>query len=146
VHGLIRSDNVLYLHRYPRNAFNSVRVDWSEARTCWSEWHTDFDKLMPVTEIGGAPGWLQVVHGSNVSNRVKGRRTSPDPHLSSYGALLDGVSAPRRREAARDLLIARPSRFVRESGRALAKRAVLTTLGKDGIDRVQLAIRSRSRS
>lgn len=144
--GLIRSGSTLYRHHYPRNAFNSVCVAWDEPRTCWSEWHTDFGDLMPVIEIDGAPGWMQVIHGSNVSNRVKGRRTAPEPLRASYGSLLDGVSTPRRRDGARDVLIARPSRFVRESGRALAKRAVVALLGKDGIDRVQFALRSRSKS
>lgn len=143
--GLIRSGEALYLHRYPRNAFNSVCTEWSEAKTCWSEWHTDFGAVMPVIELGGPPGWMQIVHGSNVSNRVRGRRTSPDALRHTFGGLLDGVSAPRRVETLRDTFIARPSRFVRESGRAMAKRGVVAVLGKDGIDRVQVALRSRSR-
>ena len=144
-HGVIRFENALYLHRYPRNAFNSVFVDWRAPTTCWSEWHTDFGNLMPVIEIDGPPGWMQVIHGSNVSNRVKGHRIPPTPHRRSYGALLDGVTAPHRREAARDMFIARPKRFVLESGRALAKRVVVATLGKDGIDKVQLILRSRTK-
>lgn len=143
--GLIRSNDSIYRHRYPRNAFNTVRAEWSKARTCWSEWHTDFGKSMPVVELAGSPGWMQVVHGANVSNRVKGHRTSPDPLRPQFGRLLDGVSAPRRRDAARDLLVARPGRLIKESGRALAKRGVLATLGKDGIDKVQFLLRSRSR-
>lgn len=143
--GLIRSGEALYLHRYPRNAFNSVCTDWSEAKTCWSEWHTDFGAVMPVIELGGPPGWMQVVHGSNVSNRVRGSRISPDALRPSFGDLLDGVSAPRRGETIRDTLIARPTRFVRESGRAMAKRGVVAVLGKGGIDRVQVALRSLAR-
>lgn len=143
--GLIRSEDAVYRYRYPRNAFNTVCVEWSAATTCWSEWHTDFGDVMPVVQLDGPPGWMQVIHGSNVSNRVKGRRTSPDPLRPHYGPLLDGVAVPRRRDAARDLLIARPGRFVRESGRSLAKRAVVATFGKDGIDKVQVLLRSRTR-
>lgn len=143
--GVIRFRYALYLHRYPRNAFNTVFVDWSAATTCWSEWHTDFGNLMPVIEIDGPPGWMQVIHGSNVSNRVKGRRIPPDPYRRFYGPLLEGISAPDWRNTAQDLLIARPSRSVRESGRALAKRIIVATLGKDGIDKVQLALRARTR-
>ena len=33
---------------------------------------------MPVVQLDGPPAWLQVVHGSNVSNRVRGRIVSPN--------------------------------------------------------------------
>lgn len=31
----------------------------------------------PVIQIDGAPAWMQIVHGTNVSNRVRGRRVAP---------------------------------------------------------------------
>jgi Putative rhamnosyl transferase len=142
--GLIRCPSGLYLHQYPRNAFNSVRGPWSARLTCWSEWHTDFDRLMPVVELDGPPGWLQVVHGSNVSNRVRGRLVSPTPYRQKFGQLLDGVAEPSSWELARDLLFSRPTRFMREFSRAAAKHAILTTLGRDGLDRVQVLWRSRA--
>jgi len=143
INGLIRRSNSLYLHRYTRNAFNSVRESWRSPVTSWSAWHTDFDRRMPVVEVGGAPGWLQVIHGSNVSNRVRGRLLSPALYRQQFGSLLDGVEEPGVLGLARDRLVSRPVRFARESGRVVAKQTVLAVLGREGLDSVKVLWRSR---
>lgn len=141
--GLIRRSDRVYLHRYARNAFNSVRETWTSPVTSWSAWHTELGDRMPVIEVDGPPGWLQVVHGSNVSNRVKGRLVSPLRFRAQFGPLLDGVVEPRKSDLAVDRLISLPARFVRESGRAAAKRAVLGILGREGLGSVKLLWKSR---
>ncbi|WEX91242.1 putative rhamnosyl transferase [Sinorhizobium garamanticum] len=143
VNGLIRRGDRVYLRRDTRNAFNSVRETWSSPVTSWSAWHTELGDLMPVVEIDGYPGWLQVVHGSNVSNRVRGRLVSPLPVRKLFGRLLDGVGEPGRLDLGRDRLISLPARFIRECGRAVAKRIVLRTLGRDGLGSVKLLWKSR---
>src|SRR6185312_13033255 len=78
--GLVRSGDRLYAYRDPMNAFRAVRDSRAtEPRTCWADWHTRLGKHMPVQVVGGQPAWLQVVHGQNVSNRVRGRLARPDP-------------------------------------------------------------------
>jgi hypothetical protein len=143
--GLIRRSEGLYLHRYPRNAFNSVRESWTAPVMAWSAWHTELGNRMPVVELEGSPGWLQIVHGSNVSNRVQGRLVAPTPYRQKFGPLLDGVAEPCLLDLGKDRFISRPVRFVRETGRATGKRLVMGLLGRDGLDRVKLLWRTRFR-
>jgi hypothetical protein len=142
--GLIRRSKHLYHHRYRRNAFVSVREYWSSPVTSWSEWHTDFDRRMPVVEMNGPPGWLQVIHGSNVSNRVKGRLVAAEPYRNRFGSLLDGIENPSALGLMRDRFVARPARLARESGRIVTKRIVLSVLGREGLDRVKVFWRLRA--
>jgi hypothetical protein len=58
-----------------KNPFASLLEPMSlEARTIWSEIHVKIGRLAPIRQIEGRPAWLQVVHGGNVSNRIKGTR------------------------------------------------------------------------
>lgn len=138
-HGLIKHSDEVYFRRDRRNAFCSVRESWESPRTVWSEWHNLLGRTMPAVEVAGDPAWLQVIHGNNVSNRVRGRRVSPARYRSLFPGLLDDMGEPTRRELAEDLLVARPRRFIRESGRAAAKTVVMKTLGRDGLDRAKSA-------
>lgn len=141
--GLIRRSEGLYLHRYTRNAFNSVRESWSAPVMAWSSWHTEMGDRMPVVEVEGPPAWLQIVHGSNVSNRVQGRLVAPAEYRRIFGQLLDGVAEPRLIDLGKDRLISRPARYIRETGRAVGKRVVMGVLGRDGLDRIRLLWRTR---
>jgi hypothetical protein len=54
------------------------------ARTIWGERHVDIERLAPLAQVGGAPAWMQLVHGSNVSNRIKGRRVRLDSYCDLF--------------------------------------------------------------
>lgn len=135
--GLITSGSALYLRRDRSNAFCSVREDWEAARTCWSDWHNLLGQSMNVRELGGAPAWLQVVHGSNVSNRLHGKRVSAAPYLDAFGSLLNDIDDVGRLDLLRDRALERPRRIARDSGRSLLKHAAMTVLGKEGLDRLK---------
>ncbi len=135
--GLIKSPQGLYLRVDRFNAFCSVREPWDEPSTCWVDWHDLLRKRMPVLEISGAPSWLQVVHGTNVSNRVRGSLTTPTPYRDRFPGLLDDVPVPSRVDIARDAMLSQPLRGTRELARSIAKRAALAILGKDGLDRAK---------
>lgn len=135
--GLITSGNALYLRRDRSNAFCSVREDWEAARTCWSDWHNLLGQSMNVRELAGAPAWLQVVHDSNVSNRIHGKRVSPAPYLGAFGSLLDGIGDVGRLDLLRDFALERPRRVALDSGRSLLKQAAMTVVGKEGLDRLK---------
>jgi hypothetical protein len=143
--GLIKSESRLYLRTDRHNAFGSVVETWTSPSTCWSEWHTLLGKSMRVIELHDEPAWLQVVHGANVSNRVRGRLVAPSGYARLFPGLLDDVRTPQLLELATDTIIAQPRRLVRESGRALAKAIAMRLLGKKGIDRVKTFWASRSR-
>lgn len=128
--GLIKSDVGVFVRTDRRNAFCSVREPWQSAVTAWSEYHNEFPRIMPVSQIGGPPGWLQVVHGRNISNRIRGRRVSPRPYRDRFGAMLDDASSPGRADLGRDLLLGLPLRTVRDASRSAVRIGGLKILGK----------------
>jgi len=133
---IVRGDRVYRrLDRY--NAFCSVRETWDEPVTCWSDWHIGLADHMPAVVLRGDPGWLQVVHGRNVSNRVRGRRTRPSAHAGAFPALLEGLPDPGRPELVADTLAGGPGRVLREAGRAAVKAVVRGVLGREALDRVK---------
>lgn len=92
----------MYLRHDDRNAFCSVRSSWSAPVTCWSARHNQLSEIMATEEIGGPPAWLQVVHGLNVSNRIRGRLVAADPLRTGSTGLLDDVATVRTLELVRD--------------------------------------------
>lgn len=137
-HGLIRSGDATYLHSDPDNAFCSVLAPWSEPKTCWADWHNLLGRSMPVVRLGGSPAWLQVVHGSNVSNRVHGRRVSPVSYARHFPGLLDDISHTTRAQLLKDRLLLAPARLGRETARAAAKSLVQATSDRGRIDQLKI--------
>lgn len=137
VQGLIKCGPRLYLRLDRHNAFCSVIENWTSPSTCWSDWHTLLGESMQVLELSDEPGWLQVVHGANVSNRVRGRLVSPSRYADLFPGLLEDVCIPTPTEMARDLFVTHPQRLARESARALVKGVAMRLLGKGGLDRAK---------
>lgn len=104
--GLILSEERVYERHDPDNAFSAVVDDVASTAflSCWAATHHELDELMPVVREGGAPGWLQVVHGRNVSNRVGGRLVPPERHAPTFPGLIDTLPALTRRARAQDTL------------------------------------------
>jgi hypothetical protein len=78
--------------------------------------------VFTLRQVAAAPGWLQVIHGDNVTNRVKGRRRP--------ASALEGRFALAAREQAREPdpaavlaenLVHYPLRQLREAGVRLVK-------------------------
>lgn len=137
--GLIRRGDVLLYKRVdPHNAFCSVRESWNAPVTCWVDWHNLLPTRMSAVVLRGNPGWLQVVHGANVSNRVHGRLTYPSQHRAAFPGLLDDLPEPGVRQIAKDTLVSAPGRAIRESGRAAAKAAISKIAGRQGLDRAKV--------
>ncbi|GAA4194867.1 hypothetical protein GCM10022219_18910 [Microbacterium oryzae] len=135
--GIIAHGDEVYLRRDDENAFCSVAEPWDAPVTAWRDWHTLLHDHLPVVTDGGRPAWLQVVHGGNVSNRVRGVRVSPFAYRALFGDLLDELPAPPRGTVAFDRLVRSPARFSRETVRGLGKRAFVAVAGKDGLDRLK---------
>jgi N-acetylglucosaminyl-diphospho-decaprenol L-rhamnosyltransferase len=138
VNGLILAPQGTYLRRDRRNAFCSVSESWSTPVTCWSDWHNLLGNSMPVVEVGGRPAWLQVVHGGNVSNRVRGRLVDPRRHRRAFGTLLDDAVVPSTRRILVDRALRAPGRWLREAVRGTVKRLAMRLVGKRGLDRLKL--------
>ncbi|WP_261164890.1 putative rhamnosyl transferase [Microbacterium sp. Marseille-Q6965] len=135
--GLIRQGPRVYLRRDRHNAFVSVAEGWHAPRTAWCDWHTLVPRHMPTVSTGGAPGWIQVVHARNVSNRVRGRLADPARHRALFPGMLDDLDAARRADVLADALVRRPLRESRELARGAVKGAVMAAVGRDGLDRLK---------
>ncbi len=138
--GLVKSPRGLFLRRDPLNAFCSVRGSWDDPVTAWSEYHNELPRVMPAIRLDGPPGWLQVVHGENVSNRVRGRLVSPASYADGFGHLLDDVEEPSHRNRWRDNLLYRPGRLVRDTARSTTRSAALSLLGKERYSDAKLVL------
>lgn len=137
VNGLIKSPDGVYRRRDADNAFCSVAEPWDDPVMCWSEWHLMLRRTMPVVEIDGAPGWLQVVHGENVSNRVRGSLTSPRPWAALFPGALEDVTPPSRSAVLRDRFVTAPVRTIRDAVRGFVRATAVALLGKDGMQRMK---------
>lgn len=136
--GLILGPEGLFLRVDKLNAFCSVRETWDDPVTCWADWHTRLPRTMPAVAVSGPPAWLQVVHDSNVSNRVRGRLVAGREYAARFPTLPTDLPQPTRSDRRRDRLVSGPARLLREFSRAAAKNTLLLLVGKGGIDRLKV--------
>lgn len=135
--GLITNGSRAFLRHDPDNAFCAVREDLSDLVTCWADWHNRLHLQMPVVQVEGEPGWLQVIHGTNVSNRVRGTMVDPAPYRAGYPGLLEGVEAPTRAEVLRDQYVEGPVRWARDEARGNLRAGLVKVLGKERFDQAK---------
>jgi hypothetical protein len=135
--GLIKNGTRIYLRRDTRNAFCSVIESWESPSTCWCDWHNLLGNSMKVVQLDGDPGWLQVVHGRNVSNRVRGRLVSPSRYVRLFPGFFDDVAPVPLRARASDVIFAQPARSLKEAGRAVVKGIAMKVFGKEGLSRAK---------
>lgn len=140
--GLILGGGV-HWRRDRHNAFCSVVESWDDPRTCWLDWHNRLPLHLASRGLRGDPGWLQVVHGSNVSNRVHGRLVSSVPYRDLFPGALDTLPAPSRAALALDAIVAEPARLVRDTVRQGTKSAALSVLGPEGLTRAKGVLAAR---
>lgn len=138
--GLVKSAHAVYRRHDPHNAFCSVAAPWTRPSTSWDQWHILLGQSMPVVGIGGAPGWLQVIHGENVSNRVRGRLTSPRSHRAAFPRMLDDIAEPEPARLLADRALIAPARRLRDIGRGALRRVAIALLGQDGMQQVKARI------
>lgn len=137
--GLILAGSRVYHRVDRRNAFSAVLGDLGtpEFRSCWSEWHNRLHLVLPAFHGRGGPAWLQVVHGVNVSNRVRGRLALVEPYRYMFPDILRSVVDPSPKDVRRDRLILGPGRDVRDTVRASAARNGRNLLGTARYDKVR---------
>ena len=125
--GLIARGGRVWSHRDPHNAFVTLATPTSSAQDPWVVPHPRIGEIAPVVQADGdggeAPAWLQVVHGGNVSNKVRGRRVAADA-VARHFAVRHDFADPGGDAAARlaDRLLLGPLRDARDAAAALARR------------------------
>jgi hypothetical protein len=102
---------------------------------------------MPVTHVDGEPGWLQVIHGRNVSNRVRGHLVSPDPYVADFPALPPSLTEPGRLALSIDRGVLGPARRVRDTARGELRELAVRAVGKERFnDAKSLLAQARKRT
>jgi hypothetical protein len=85
--GIIFAENKTYLHRDESNPFLSLSEPYADFATIWSVRHTDVARVFSIRQLPAEPMWLQVVHGDNVSNKVRGTRILRATALHGFEAI-----------------------------------------------------------
>ncbi|WP_442678710.1 glycosyltransferase [Sphingomonas sp. ASY06-1R] len=114
--GLALREGRLYTAVDFSNPFTSlVERGSGPARTIWAAKHHELHQRWNIQQVGGAPAWLQVVHGENVTNRIKGRRLSDTNLINSFKLADDVALEPvSRLGLVRENVILGPTRSLRE--------------------------------
>jgi hypothetical protein len=121
--GLILARHRLYRFDHPANAFTTlVEPDQDPLRTTMTIRHNELAQHVPVVQVPGAPGWLQVVHGGNVSNRVRGAVVARPDTTGFAGDILADVAPPATIELLHDRVLADPLRRLRDTAITVYRR------------------------
>jgi len=84
---LFSKNNKRYLYEYEdeSNPFTSLMEPFAlTLSTILAANHTTLHDFANVVHVKDKPMWLQVVHGGNVSNRVRGKRVKMDKYNSEF--------------------------------------------------------------
>lgn len=138
--GLILQAPRLYRRQDRDNAFCSVAEPWDAPVTAWADWHNRLHLHMPVNVITGPPAWIQVIHGTNVSNRVHGRLTRPSRFRNQFSVAIADLPEPGPAQFALETLVAQPWRVTGTWSRQAAKSLILALGGRQGLERLRDAV------
>jgi hypothetical protein len=123
----------LYLAEDRSNPFASLLERFDDhAKTIWAERHVNIDRLGEVDQVFGRPAWMQVIHGENVSNRVKGKRVLLHSQSDIFPLLgqLDKGQMEKEGEIALENKVLGPIRSGRETARRFLRRTRDALLGR----------------
>lgn len=99
------------------NPFTSlVERNPTKLTTIWAKPHHQLEEAWAIRQIAGDPAWLQVVHGENVTNRIKGQLVGAINIIESFRIREDVAAKPATLLAvALDRVLLSPWRTVREA-------------------------------
>lgn len=114
--GLVLNNGVGFAHTHRSNAFLSRLERATGYRTAWEGDHTKVIKQHQVVQLDLPYAWVQVVHGENVSNKIRGYKVGPSRWYNQYQHL--GLSQPPQPSTV-DLYVDYVIHIVYRSGRDL---------------------------
>lgn len=121
--GFVLCGDALYRHRHPSNAFTNLVEGYHAPRTVNTLRHMEIADHVPLVQVAGPGGWLQVVHDDNVSNRVRGIRVDRVEAARRFpAALMQNVTNPGIAELLIDRIIGGPMRGLRDRAVGAARR------------------------
>ncbi len=114
--GLIRKGRHLYALQHESNAFFSLLEQAGpDIRTASSIAHMEIAADGPVHQIDGTPGWMQIVHERNVSNKIRGQLCDPAEARDLFaGGAGQDLDAPPRLQRLLDAAAQAPVRRIRD--------------------------------
>jgi hypothetical protein len=143
--GVILRDSRAYRRRDPSNAFISLSEPFAGAKTVFSILrHVYASESYPLRQLTDAPMWLQVIHTSNVSNRVRGRRAPLAWAQPGFPPLADAATV--RAEAHAAILVENLTLYILRSLRDFATTSVRRTAKLFGVDLRRKAVQPRGKT
>lgn len=125
--GIAMRNGRLYTASDHSNPFTSlVERDLPTMETIWAKSHHELGEKWTIVQVPSQPLWLQVVHGENVTNRIKGKLVADTDIIDSFKIRSD-VAAHRVSPAGVfwDHAVVSPVRKLREFGIKLIKPVVV---------------------
>lgn len=115
--GFIRQGESLFRITHESNAFFSVlELNGPDVRTAPSIPHMGIRQQGDLFQINCDPFWMQIIHDSNVSNKVRGWRTSPFGLTSPFpDAAIAGLAHPSLATLLVENAFLAPMRFARDA-------------------------------
>lgn len=123
--GIALQNGRLYTAADESNPFTSLVEQAAKAETIWAAPHTELASRFPLQQVITDPCWLQIIHGENVTNRIKGRRLAAKAVLARF-SLDESVNVEATGQVA--LVLDRAFLFPARQLRELAIRAVKALL------------------
>lgn len=117
----------LYRDRDDSSPFVSLFEPFDEnLTTIWKEMHRYADRLAPLVQAGPEPAWLQIVHGDNIANRIRGVRVAMQDYVGTFPYLntLPEAATEKRQEIAFENRFVTPFRLAKEEARNLVKKII----------------------
>jgi hypothetical protein len=111
-HGLIVANGKLYRHHDYSGPFISLSEPLEGCRTVWIDEHGLLSRHGSVRQFALRDAWIQVVHGGNLANQVRGVRISPTKVFPDV--LPPALSASLVRVRLSGLIFANVSRLLRQ--------------------------------
>jgi hypothetical protein len=128
--GFVLSRGRVYAHRHPTNAFASYMEPLDDGvRTVCTIPHMQLADIVPVHQIDGPGAWLQVVHGRNVSNKVRGYRVSGEELEARFPpSVRTGLDGPRLQLRLENAVLW-PGRLARDMAVTMLRRGLRNVRG-----------------
>ena len=97
--GYVWHEDRIYLDRQEHNAFTTLveplpQGDASEFNTIYKGSHSDIERLGRLINVDDEPAWLQVIHGTNLENYVRGSRQRIDRLQRHFAVEMPATARP----------------------------------------------------
>ncbi len=128
----------LYRHRDASNAFASMCEPPQDALTIWHDWHTHLSRHAPIVQLPPESAWVQVIHGRNVSNRVRGWLVDPALGRRLFAFRQEELQPQTAMALMADRLRFLAIRQPREWARRLARTIITAILPRESLAAIKL--------